>query len=162
MKTTTTSRKLVRVGVTMMGVALGALGVLSLGSVQGSLGGGAYTLDGNLAGGGGLSKGGNYTLVGAVTQPGTGGSAGGNYELTAGLFGPIVVRLPGTPGINMRFTDDKLAELSWEQDATGFVLEFSATVGPDANWQPVSPQPTGQSFITPCQQPARFFRFRKP
>ncbi|MBL9139730.1 MAG: hypothetical protein JNK85_27925 [Verrucomicrobiales bacterium] len=143
------------------GVALVAA-VLGYGSAVGSSGGGVFSLAGNLAGGGGVSRGGAYVLTGAVTQPGILGSSGGAYELAAGLFGIAVIPTPGTPMIAVRFTEDKLAELSWAVDASGFVLEFSPSVGPDAVWQPVSPAPTGNTFVTPCQQPARFFRFRKP
>lgn len=136
-------------------------GLAAAAAVVASSGGGVFSLAGNLAGGGGVSSGGGFILNGAVTQPGIRGSAGGAFELTAGLFGIAVIPDPGTPQIAVRFTEDKLAELSWDVDASGFVLEFSPSVGPDAVWQPVSPAPTGNTFVTPCQQPARFFRFRQ-
>jgi hypothetical protein len=145
-------------------LAVAAVGgaLLSFGGPTGPSSGGVLSLALNLTGGGGSSSGGAYALQGAVTQPSIVGSAGGAYELTAGLFGIAVLRTPGTPSIGVRFTEDKLAELSWTGDASEFVLEFSPTVGPGAVWEPVSPQPTGNSFVTPCKQPARFFRFRKP
>jgi hypothetical protein len=60
----------------------------------------------------------------------------------------------------VRFTEDEQAELSWDETITGFVLEFSPAIGPNADWQPVAPQPAGASFVTPVAGPARYFRLR--
>ncbi len=131
----------------------------------GQAAGGDYRVAGQPVGGGGVSAGGEYSLVGAVLGSGGGASeglgGGGGYRLIGGVFsvirsGPVV-----RPTLRAVLTGDKLAELTWDVDATGFVLEYSPVLGPDAVWQPVEPQPTGRSFVTPCQQPARFFRFRE-
>lgn len=128
------------------------------------LSGGAYRLTGILVGGGGLSAEGPLRLTGVILPSASGRTAGDGYVVTGG-----VVAAPGeTPGlrprIRARLTEDKLAELTWDEDliGLGYVLEFSPVLGPGENWQPASPQPTGTSFLTPCQQPARFFRFRRP
>lgn len=122
--------------------------------------GGGFALTGHAAGGGGLSTGGSYALVGAVILPTGTVSTGGGYSLSAGLGGSPA---SGTGPVRLRanVTPAKDALLAWDGDAEEYVLEFSPVLGPDANWQPVVPQPTGNTFLTPCAQPARFFRLRR-
>jgi hypothetical protein len=137
-------------------------------SAWGQATGGAFRIVGNAVGGGGISAGGPYTLRGAVAQGGVGrstsmvepGSGTVDYRLIGGWLGPMTVPVPPRPTMRVRFTDDKLAELTWDQDISGWVLEFSPAIGPGADWQPVVPQPVGSSFTTPCAQPARYFRLR--
>lgn len=139
-------------------------------AARGQVAGGAFRLTGQVIGGGGTSQGGAFLLQGAVTQAATGRSLsvvepGGNptdYRVIGGWLGPVSTGSPGRPSMKARLTEDKLAELNWDMDITGYVLEFSSSIGPGAVWQPVSPQPVGMSFTTPCQQPARFFRLRGP
>lgn len=125
-----------------------------------ALEGDGFVLTGQVGSGGGLSTGGGYVLEGALVLPTGAISTGGSYLLAGGLG-------PGEPGASqpIKFravlTPSKDAELSWEGDMAGYVLEFSPSLGPDANWQPVVPQPTGNSFLTPCAQPARFFCLRE-
>lgn len=134
----------------------------------GQAAGGDFRIVGNVVGGGGASAGGQYTLRGAVAQGGVGrsvsivvpGSGTIDYRLIGGWLGPLSAPIPAAPSLRVRFTEDKLAELTWDQDITGFVLEFSPAIGPKADWQPVIPQPVGSSFTTPCAQPARYFRLR--
>lgn len=129
--------------------------------------GGGYELISRTVGGGGLSSGGEFELRGAVLAAGGGPStgvtqpAGMDFGLVGGVFGPLPATAPRRPVVKAVLTSDKLAELTWDVDVTGFVLEFAASLAPDAVWQPVDPQPTGFRFVTPCQQPARFFRFRE-
>ncbi|MBL8056315.1 MAG: hypothetical protein JNK29_06425 [Anaerolineales bacterium] len=95
-----------------MGLALAALGMLSLAWLIFSTGGaataqtgGGYTLTRSvMSGGGGQLTGGSYSLAGLVGQPDAGTLTGGNYTLAGGfgsdaggptyLFLPLIVRNP--------------------------------------------------------------------
>lgn len=124
------------------------------------LGGAGFRLEG-LPSGAGTSTGGSYSLAGWVAPAGGSASRGGGFEV-AGGFAPVqVVSSPDLP-LTVKFTSDKLAELRWPPGLEGYILEFSPRVGPGADWQPTVPQPTSNGFVTPCQQPARYFRLRKP
>ncbi len=130
--------------------------------------GGAFRLTGHVVGGGGSSQGGIYVLRGAVSQAAAGFSASEivsgepvpEFRAVGGWIGTLPAGPLRPPKMKVLFTADKLAELSWDVDIAGYVLEFSSSIGPDANWQAVDPQPTVSSFTTPCQQPARYFRLR--
>ncbi|MGE3311921.1 MAG: hypothetical protein AB7O66_18295 [Limisphaerales bacterium] len=136
--------------------------------VLGLAGGGGLQLLGLVVGGGGLSGGGAYVLRGAVPSSASGRSLSlvdpGTGEAPLVLIGGLIGSGPSTPplrpAVRVRFTADKLAELSWDVDIGGYVLEFSPTVGELADWKPVDPQPVGNTFTTPCAQPARYFRLR--
>ncbi len=134
-------------------------GVLALPLAWASLGGGGFQLSGEVLGGGGASAGGGFTLIGSIPPAGQGASSGGGFQIRGGILGVLVVPNPRVP-LKVLFTSDKLALLSWPEGTTGHVLEFSPAVGPIESWTPVDPQPTGNTFLTPCQQPARFFRLR--
>lgn len=124
--------------------------------------GGEFSLFGNVAGGGGVSRGGDFTLSGGPVTSSVGASSGGAFRLAGGLIGVYVVESPGAPTIRVVYTSDGQAELSWPAEAIGFQLEHTSGLGPAAVWQPVSPAPTGSAFLTPFNQPARFFRLRQP
>lgn len=51
--------------------------------------------------------------------------------------------------------------LTWDPGLEGFTLESSPAVGTDANWQPVTPMPTGASYLINVSQ-TMFFRLVKP
>lgn len=143
--------------------AVAALLGLGLGGgslVAAVLGGGSFRLVGQAVGGGGASAGGDYAVVGTTVTGSATASRGGEFVLSGGLAPVQVVPNPAVP-MKVVFTSDKLAELSWPEGTTGYVLEFSPVVGPGAEWTPTSPQPVGNTFVTPCAQPARFFRLRK-
>ena len=53
--------------------------------------------------------------------------------------------------------------LRWPQVATNVVLEFTASVGTNASWNPVSPSPIvigGENFVTNAVSGERFYRLR--
>lgn len=148
------------------GLACWAMGL----AAWGQLVGGGFRLTAQVVGGGGTSVGGTYVLRGAASHSAAGrsvsvvepGTIPPDFQVIGGWLGPVTGAVVPRPSMRVRFTDDKLAELSWDIDISGYILEFSSSIGPDANWQPVSPQPIGMSFTTPCAQPARYFRLRSP
>ncbi len=137
-----------------------AAGLLLLPLWAGPLTGDPFTVTGAVSGGGGRISGGGYSIQGAVAQTATDSSRGGPYQLSGGLFGVVIV--PGEVRLTLERMPDGQTRLSWPADATGFVLQSRAQFGAGPDWQPVVPAPTGNSFITPTDQPLRLFRLHKP
>ena len=55
----------------------------------------SYSLDSfTIAGGGGASSGGGYSMNGTIGQPDTGTMSGGNYSLTGGFWGAMQTPVP--------------------------------------------------------------------
>jgi hypothetical protein len=100
-------------------------------------------------------------LAGVVLTPAGGKSVGGAYVLSGGLWAVVVVP-SGHVVLALEKTESGQARLSWPPDAVGYQLEFTTALGPTAVWSPVSPTPAGNVFLTPMNQPVRFFRLRKP
>lgn len=126
-----------------------------------SLGGGQFTLSGGpVTGVGGQSDGGTFAVAAGVGETTTAPLTGGTFEVTGGLVGVAVVPDDITP--ELVITDTGEAKLTWPAEAAGYVLEFSPSIGDFADWQPVTPAPTDNSFTTVFDQPLRFFRLRKP
>lgn len=121
--------------------------------------GGNFALTGAVTSGGGRAAGTGFALEGSAGQPSVQSSTGGNYQLSGGLLGIIIV--PGDVLLTIERLDNGEAKLSWPASATGFVLEFASQVSEPANWQPVEPAPTGNNFQTPVNQPLRFYRLSR-
>ncbi|HUD45822.1 MAG TPA: hypothetical protein VMR33_03275 [Candidatus Baltobacteraceae bacterium] len=78
-----------------------------------------------IAGGGGTSSGGNYSISGTIGQPATANMTGGTYSLTGGFWSIIAtVQTPGSPLLSITLTNNQ-ATISWVTPSTGFVLEES-------------------------------------
>ena len=121
--------------------------------------GGEFSLTGTSVAGGGQSAGGDLHLSGTAGHP-AGTSGGGTFQLSGGLIGIYVV--PGEVELTLTRTENGDATLTWSGDAVGYVLQFSSQLDPLADWQPVTPAPTGNTYTTSFVQPARFYRLRKP
>lgn len=142
-----------------LAVAFAGAGLLLLGAEE-PLKGGKFILTGTTTGGGGRAGGGNFSVNAAVGQPSTTSSQGGNYQLTGGLLGVVVV--PGEVVITVERTEEGSTRLTWPSTAVGFQLQSASQLGPQPDWKPVEPAPPGNVFLTPTDQPLRFFRLRKP
>ena len=83
-----------------------------------------------IAGGGGTSSGGNYTVSGTIGQHSTATMSGGAYSLTGGFWSIIAaIQTPGSPLLTVKLTG-KQAMISWAAPASGsFVLEASPSLG---------------------------------
>jgi hypothetical protein len=124
------------------------------------LSGGRFSLNGGPVTGAGQSGGGTFAVAGAPGETATGPLSGGSFRVIGGLVGVAVV--PGDFALTIDFTADGQARIGWPAEATGYVLEFTPSVGEFANWQPVTPAPAGNSHTTPHDQPLRFFRLNRP
>jgi len=83
-----------------------------------------------IAGGGGTSTNGQYSLSGTIGQHDAGGAmAGGNYSLTGGFWSLIaVVQTPGAPLLTITYAGNQ-AVVSWPLPSTGWTLQTNSQVG---------------------------------
>lgn len=121
--------------------------------------GGNFAVTAAVTSGGGRAAGPGFALEGSAGQPSLQTSTGGNYQLSGGLLGVIIV--PGDVLLTIERLDTGEAKLSWPASATGYVLEFAAQLSEPAEWQPVVPAPVGNNFQTPLNQPLRFYRLHR-
>jgi len=103
----------------------------------------SYAIDWfKIAGGGGTSTGGVYSVSGTIGQPDASGPLiGGNYSLLSGFWSLIsVAQTPGAPALTITYSGSSVI-LSWSTNSTGFVLQSAANLTPAASWSAVSPSP---------------------
>ncbi|HEY3855858.1 MAG TPA: hypothetical protein VGO67_15825 [Verrucomicrobiae bacterium] len=117
-----------------------------------------------IAGGGGTSSGGNYTVSGTIGQHSTATMSGGVYSLTGGFWSIIAaIQTPGSPLLTVTLAG-KQATISWAAPATGsFVLEESPSLSAGA-WT-VSPATLNTnngvvSVTVPAGSGYQFFRLQ--
>ena len=95
-----------------------------------------YSIDWyKIAGGGGLSSGGSYTLTGTIGQQDAGGPmTGGNYSLTGGFWSLIsVIQTPGAPTLIITRSGTSVI-ISWPSPSTGFGLQQNTAVNNAPGW----------------------------
>ena len=126
----------------------------------------SYSIDWyKVAGGGGTSVGGAYSLNGTIGQhDASGAMSGGSYSLTGGFWSIVAVQTPGVPNLLIRYLGPNSVVVSWL--ATG---NFSLRQNTDlatTNWM-VSSYPvttengTNSVTITPALGNL-FFRLASP
>ena len=72
-----------------------------------------------IAGGGGTSSGGNYTVSGTIGQHSTATMSGGAYSLTGGFWSIIAaIQTPGSPLLTVTLAG-KQATISWNRPGDG-------------------------------------------
>lgn len=87
-----------------------------------------------IAGGGGTSTGGVFSVSGTLGQAEAGGAmTGGNFSLTAGFWSLLAVQTPGAPLLSIQLTATNTAVVSWPADAAGFFLQQNFLLG-STNW----------------------------
>ena len=124
----------------------------------------SYTIDWyKVAGGGGTSTGGTYTVNGTIGQPDASGAmSGGNYSVTGGFWSLInVVQMPGVPNVIIVPNGPNSVKLLWPDPATNtYTLQqngnltttswvpsgFSMTNGLGTNYVTITP-PVGNLFF---------------
>jgi hypothetical protein len=85
----------------------------------------SYSVDWyKIAGGGGISTGGVYSVSGTIGQPDASGAmSGGNYSVTGGFWSLIqVVQTPGAPLLIITHVGNQ-AIVSWDPSVTGWTLQ---------------------------------------
>lgn len=138
------------------------LGVLLAGlSVQAQ-----YSIDWyKVAGGGGTSTGGVYSVSGTIGQADAGTMSGGNYSLTGGFWSIIAaVQTAGAPLLTIYHTSTNTVVVSWPSPSTGFNLQQNSDLT-TSNWttppQTVADNGTTKSIVINPPLGNRFYRLVK-
>jgi hypothetical protein len=118
-----------------------------------------------IAGGGGMSSGGTYSVSGTIGQPDAGQMSGGTYSIAGGFWGIYaVVQTPGAPFLIIVPSGSNV-QLLWPVSATGFNLQTNSNLA-TSNWGPVSQTTnvvSGTNIVTvPSTQGDLFFRLKYP
>jgi hypothetical protein len=126
-----------------------------------------YSIDWyKVAGGGGTSTGGQYSLSGTIGQPDASGAmTGGNYSVTGGFWSLInLVQTPGAPALNISYSGSTVT-VYW-QNVSGWNLYQSGNLTtPIASWSSSSsPTLTGGTNYLNIVNPkgSLFFRLKNP
>jgi len=127
-----------------------------------------YSIDWyKVAGGGGTSTGGTYTVSGTIGQPDAGGPmTGGNYSLTGGFWALIsVVQTPGLPNLTISFANPNSVVVSWPNTGS-YTLQQNSNVGNATGWTTsgytiTTSNGTNSITVTPPTGNL-FFRLRNP
>jgi hypothetical protein len=126
-----------------------------------------YSIDWyKVAGGGGTSTGGVYSVSGTIGQHDAGGPmTGGPYSLTGGFWALQAVQTPGAPLLSIARTTTNTALVYWAYPSTGFALQQNTNLA-TTNWVGVAETVTNNGTINfiIVNPPAgnRFYRLFKP
>jgi hypothetical protein len=118
-----------------------------------------------LAGGGGSSTGGVYSVSGTIGQPDSGAMSGGNYSLTGGFWALYARQTPGAPELGIRITAPNTVMVYWPSPSTGFEPQVNTDLA-TANW--VTPAETVQDngtikyILVNPPSGNRFYRLKHP
>ncbi len=119
-----------------------------------------------IAGGGGTSTGGVYSVSGTIGQPDAGAAmTGGNFSLTGGFWTLDAVQTPGAPLLTISLTGTNTVMVSWPFPSTGFELQQNTDLHP-ATWttpsETVTDNGTRKFIIVNPPTGNRFFRLFQP
>ena len=127
----------------------------------------SYSIDWyKIAGGGGTSTNGPYSLSGTIGQHDAGGPmTGGNYSLTGGFWALFAVQSPGAPLLTITLTSTNTAMVYWPSPSTGFNLQQNINLA-TTNWVAVTNTITDNGtikfIIVNPPTGNRFYRLSKP
>lgn len=116
----------------------------------------SYSIDWyKIAGGGGTSSNGQYSVSGTIGQADAGGPlTGGNFSLTGGFWSIFsVVQTVGSPQLFIFTTATNTAVIYWAGPSSGFTLQQDSSLG-KSNWVNsaatiISANGTNQVIVTP-------------
>lgn len=126
-----------------------------------------YNIDWHkVAGGGGTSTGGQFSLSGTIGQQDAGNAiSGGNYSLTGGFWALYALQTIGAPTLFITQSGNKVI-LYWAAPATGFMLENNGSLTATNGWTATSPAPVttnGFNYVTNTITPGnKFYRLYHP
>jgi hypothetical protein len=122
-----------------------------------------YSIDWHkIAGGGGTSTGGVYSLSGTIGQHDAGGPiSNGTYSVVGGFWAlPTAVQVTGAPTLTILPATPGNATISWTPPTPGFTLQSTDGLSP-TNWVN-APSGTNNPATVPATLTARFYRLFKP
>jgi hypothetical protein len=126
----------------------------------------SYSIDrSEIAGGGGTSSNGQYTVSGTVGQHDPGEVMnGGAYSLAGGFWAIFALQTPGAPVLTVTFVGPDSVVISWSSSATGFVLQQNSDLN-TTNWSDFGGTPddngTSKSVTISLPVGSSFFRLIK-
>src|SRR5438445_1016578 len=126
-----------------------------------------YSIDWfKIAGGGGSSSGGQFTLSGTIGQHDAGGPmTNGNYSLIGGFWAISAVQTPGAPLLRIFLTPTNTAVVAWPAPSTGWNLQTTVNLA-TPNWvvAPGTPITVGGEKQLVVSPPVgnRFYRLSYP
>jgi len=120
----------------------------------------SYSIDwSKIAGGGGTSSNGQYTVSGTVGQHDAGGPmTGGNYSLTGGFWALIsIVQIPGAPMLYITHSGNTVT-IYW-QNVPGWSLQQNNNLALPAGWSASSgvTNSNGTNYLSITSPPGNFF-----
>ena len=124
---------------------------------------GQYSIDWfKIAGGGGTSTGGVYSVSGTIGQPDAGGPmTNGQYSVTGGFWAlPTAVQVIGAPSLTIAAAAPGQATISWTPNTSGFGLQETMGLSP-INWVNSASHATNP-IVVPATLPRKFYRLFKP
>jgi hypothetical protein len=127
-----------------------------------------YSIDWfTIAGGGGTSTGGVYSVSGTIGQSDAGHMSGGNYTLDGGFWGIIAaVQTPGAPSLRVILSSTNTVIIAWPAPSTGFSLQQNPVVNNAAGWTVVTNAPvlsgSENQVIISAPVGNRFYRLKSP
>ncbi len=125
-----------------------------------------YSIDWHkVAGGGGTSTGGVYSVSGTAGQHDAGGPlTNGVYSLTGGFWSFVAVQTPGAPPLTILGTTTNAVLVTWPSPSPGYALQQNSDIN-TTNWLPVLPAPvdngTTKTVIITPPSGRKFFRLMK-
>jgi hypothetical protein len=127
----------------------------------------SYSIDWyKVAGGGGTSTGGVYSVSGTIGQHDAGGPlTGGGYVLYGGYWGMLnVVQTAGAPLLSIQYTSTNTAMVYWPSPSTGFNLQVNTNLA-TTNWiapaESVTDNGTIKFIIVNPPAGSRFYRLKQ-
>ena len=127
----------------------------------------SYSIDWyKIAGGGGTSTGGVYTVSGTIGQHDAGGPmTGGNFSLTGGFWALFAVQTLGAPVLSIKLTTTNTAMVYWTSPSTGYSLQVNTNLS-TTNWvtpsESVTDNGTIKYIIVNPPTGNRFYRLKNP
>ena len=146
-------------------VAVLGLVLLPLTLCHGALGQ-SYSADWyKVAGGGGTSTNGNFSVSGTIGQPDASGAlSGGNFSVTGGYWALVnVVQTPGAPTLNISHNGE-VVTVYWQNVSGWNLIQSGNLTTPVAGWPASSGVVTGVTNSLSLTHPAGnlFFRLTHP
>ncbi|HLP76659.1 MAG TPA: hypothetical protein VK327_07020 [Candidatus Paceibacterota bacterium] len=128
-----------------------------------------YSIDWyKIAGGGGTSTGGIYSITGTIGQHNASANnalTGGNFSLTGGFWSLQAVQTLGAPLLSIRLTTTNTAMVYWPSPSAGFNLQVSTNLA-SASWsapaETVQDNGTVRFIIVNPPAGNRFYRLKNP
>ena len=127
----------------------------------------SYSIDWyKIAGGGGTSTNGQYSLSGTIGQhDASGAMSNGQFSVTGGFWSLYAVQTPGAPVLSIKLTTTNTAQVYWPSPSTGFNLQVNTNLA-TTNWvmpaESVTDNGTIKYIIVNPPAGNRFYRLKNP